>query len=75
MGSTTHQLRSNTIRIIQIVKLRKAASLKSIRSSGDLRQTTKAIGLKAEERRRHTSNERRKLLDKAHITSTFNALY
>ena len=55
MGPTIHQFRPNTIKIIQIVKLRKAAhprSPRSIRSLGDFRQTTKTIGLKAEERSR-----------------------
>ena len=43
LGLTTHYLKSSTIRIIQIVRPRKLTRPRSVHSSGDYRQTTKAI--------------------------------
>ena len=50
LGPTIYQIRPSMIRIVQLVKSRKAVHPRSIHSLGDLGQITKAdIRLKAEE--------------------------
>ena len=49
LGLTIHQIRPSPIRMVQLVKPRKAAHPRGKHSSEDWRQTTKAIRSKAEE--------------------------